>query len=144
MTSEGLKTAIRGAYIHLMKHTALITALTLCLSPPALAQDKDESGGQDNGLSLMEDGARMFLEGIQREMGPALQDFRGMAEDMGPAMRDFLQEMGPAFADVMDRIGDISAYHPPEILPNGDIILRRKTPGEPTPAPPAPGEEIEI
>jgi len=27
-------------------------------------------------------------------------------------------------------IGDIDAYHPPEMLPNGDIILRRKTPLE--------------
>jgi hypothetical protein len=27
-------------------------------------------------------------------------------------------------------IGDLRNYHPPEKLPNGDIIIRRKTPAE--------------
>jgi hypothetical protein len=34
--------------------------------------------------------------------------------------------MGPVFKSLMDEVQDWSAYHPPEMLPNGDIILRRK------------------
>jgi hypothetical protein len=49
---------------------------------------------------------------------------------MEPALRDFAERMGPALADILDKMGDLSAYHPPEMLPNGDIILRRKTPQE--------------
>ena len=39
----------------------------------------------------------------------------------------------------MAKIDDIRNYHPPEVLPNGDIIIRRKTPAE-LAAPPAEGE----
>ncbi len=78
----------------------------------------------------MERGAQLFLEGIMQEMEPALDDLQGFAEDMEPALRGFMQEMGPAFAELLGKIEDLSAYHPPEMLPNGDIILRKKTPQE--------------
>ena len=35
----------------------------------------------------------------------------------------------------MAKVGDLSAYHAPEVLPNGDIIIRRKTPQETEPLP---------
>ncbi len=76
----------------------------------------------------MERGAQLFFEGIKREMEPALDDLMALAEDMEPAMREFVSEMGPAFVELLGQIEDLSAYHPPEILPNGDIILRKKTP----------------
>ena len=79
----------------------------------------------------MERGAQMFWEGLKQEMAPALDDMRALAEDFGPSFRSFLEEMGPALGDVMDEIKDWSAYHPPEILENGDIIIRRKTEEDP-------------
>jgi len=111
-----------------MRRTALILALPAALllgASPAPAQEKEEDG-----RSLMEDGARLFWDGLRREMGPALESLRDQAEEMEPALRDFAERMGPALADLMDKIDDLSAYHPPEVLPNGDIILRRKTPQE--------------
>ena len=57
------------------------------------------------------------------------------ADEMEPALRDFAERMGPALADLLEKIDDLSAYHPPEMLPNGDIILRRKTPQEMRDAP---------
>ena len=78
----------------------------------------------------MQEGARLFWEGIRREMGPALESLRDQAEEMEPALRDFVEQMGPALRDLMEKAGDLSAYHAPEVLPNGDIILRRKTPQE--------------
>lgn len=98
-------------------------ALLLAMALPLHAQE-------DDGFSLMERGAQLFFEGIQREMEPALNDLLDLAEDMEPALRAFVNEMGPALVELLGQIEDLSAYHPPEILPNGDIILRKKTPEE--------------
>ena len=103
-----------------MRKTA---ALVLCLglALPAHAQEADNR-------SLMERGLGMFMEGLRGEMGDSLDGLQGWLDESAPAMRDFLREMGPAFAELAQEIKDWSAYHPPEILPNGDIIIRRKQP----------------
>ncbi|MEZ5913878.1 MAG: AAA+ family ATPase [Paracoccaceae bacterium] len=85
-----------------------VTPLVLCLIlTPALAQDKE--GDLDEGMDLLGKGAELLLRGLMNEMEPALKD-------------------------LSDQIGELNAYHPPEILPNGDIIIRRKVPltGEPS------------
>ncbi len=117
---------------------ATATALALGLSTPAFAQDDEAK----DGLSLMEEGARMLFEGLAQEMAPAMQDLRDLARDLEPGMRAFVAEMGPALADILGQIEDISNYHPPEMLPNGDIIIRKKTPAEMVI--PNEDEEIEI
>jgi len=118
--------------LHVMTLTALLAA-----TAPVAAQEEE----QDQGRSLMEQGAELFLEGLKREMAPALEDLPGLADRFGPSMRSFLQEMGPALGEMADQIKDWSAYHPPEILPNGDIIIRKKQPEpEAEETPPAPGE----
>jgi hypothetical protein len=81
-----------------------------------------------DGRSLMERGAELFLEGLQREMAPTLQDLSEFADLLGPSLRSFWVQMGPAISELADKVEDWSAYHPPEILPNGDIIIRRKQP----------------
>jgi hypothetical protein len=65
--------------------------------------------------SLMERGAQQFLEGLLKEMEPALD-----------GLLSFIDQMGPAMQDVLDEVKDWSVYEAPEILPNGDIIIRRK------------------
>lgn len=79
------------------------------------------------GLELLERGMRQFFEGLGDEMEPALRE---LAENMEPALRELL-----------GLIEDFDAYHMPEMLPNGDIIIRRKTPLVPEEAPQG---EIEI
>ena len=69
------------------------------LAVPATA----EEDGLREGLSLLQEGTRMLLRGLMAELEPGLRDLQ-------------------------DRIGDLSAYHPPEILPNGDILIRRREP----------------
>ncbi len=103
-----------------MKQFATLLVM-LTLASPVAAQDDDNRG-------LMERGLGMFMEGLRGEMGESLEGLQGWVDQAAPAMRDFLREMGPAFAELADEIKDWSAYHPPEILPNGDIIIRRKTP----------------
>lgn len=111
------------AYIHAMKRLAApILALSLMASPLA-AQDAE-------GPSLMEQGAKLFLEGLMKEMEPALTELEKMTREMEPMLQDFAAQMGPALTDLLDNVEDWSVYHPPEMLENGDIILRRKTPAE--------------
>ena len=89
---------------------------------------------EEDGASRMERGAREFLEGLLLEMEPALRQ-----------MQDFMAEMGPAMVELLEEIKDWSVYEPPEMLENGDIIIRRK-PEEPeeTLPPPEPLPQIEL
>jgi hypothetical protein len=62
---------------------------------------------------------------------------------MPPAVQDRLQELfdrfldriEPGFDALGDMLGDLSGWHAPEILPNGDILIRRRA------QPPAPPYE---
>lgn len=110
-----------------MKRIALILALA---ASPATAQSTDE------GLNLIEEGAKLFLRGLMEEMEPAIDDFRGLIDEMGPAMQDFATQMGPLLSEMLERVDDLRNYQQPDFLPNGDIIIRRK-PGAPPFEPPA-------
>ncbi|AXI47465.1 hypothetical protein C1J03_16495 [Sulfitobacter sp. SK012] len=118
-----------------MKH--VVATLALLISVPAHAQDAPST--------LMERGAQMFLEGLLNEMAPALDDLSEFAEEMGPFLRDFATKMGPKLHELMGEVEDWSAYSAPEMLPNGDIIIRRKPdhPLDPvTPTVPAPQVDL--
>jgi len=119
-----------STHICAMKRIALITALMI--APPAY--------GDEGGPDLMGRGVELLLEGLRQEMGPALEELRGLADSIGPALQDFVAEMGPALRQLLDEVEDWSAYHPPEMLENGDIIIRRKPD---TPSPPL-QDDIEI
>jgi hypothetical protein len=106
----------------------------------ALATQSTASEGPSDGRSLMERGAELFLEGLQREMAPTLRDLSEFADQLAPSLRSFWVQMGPAISELADKVEDWSAYHPPEILPNGDIIIRKK---QPKPEPPATEAEPE-
>ena len=75
---------------------------------------------------MLSEGARTLLRGL---VGRAEPEMRDLAE----ALRNWnLEELGPE---------DLGRYHLPEVLPNGDIIIRRKTPrGEDQPM----DDEVEI
>lgn len=85
-----------------MKRFALPLILTVALALPASAQDKSAPNPElGEGIDLLGRGAELILEGL-------------------------LAELGPAWAEMVRLLDNINAYHPPEILPNGDIIIRRK------------------
>lgn len=107
-----------------MLRLMLISAVCTALALPAQAQN-------DSGKSLMERGAELFLEGLRQEMEPTLEDLRGLADQFGPALQSFMREMGPALADLAAQVQDWSAYESPEMLPNGDIIIRKKPKDQP-------------
>jgi hypothetical protein len=91
----------------------IATALWMAAVPAA-----SQEGDVEEGMDLLSEGTRLLLRGLLAEMEPALRDLRGALDNL-------------------------NAYHPPEMLPNGDIIIRRKTPEEIEDAAPD-GEEIEI
>tara|TARA_R110002110_G_scaffold33449_9_gene114565 strand:- start:294 stop:662 length:369 start_codon:yes stop_codon:yes gene_type:complete len=101
---------------------------------------------EERGLSLMERGARLFMQGILKEMEPAIDEFEGFADQMGPALKNFAIEMGPKLTELLDQVDDWSAYTAPEMLPNGDIIMRRKPdhPLMPPDTPTEPAPQIEL
>jgi hypothetical protein len=94
-----------------MKYIMIALALTLT---PAVAQDvvPDET---DRGLSMLEEGAGLLLRGLMSDMEPAMQDMAQALEQAEPMLRDLMAQMD-----------DLTQYHAPEMLPNGDIIIRRK------------------
>lgn len=90
-------------------------ALILCLGlmaplAPATAQETEDSGP-----SLMERGLSLFFDGFQQEMAPHL-------DDMATAM----SEIGPALDKLLALVDDMTNYEMPEMLENGDILIRRK------------------
>ncbi len=105
-----------------MKHWFAIFALA---ASPVYAEDVEPAQPNENqteideGITLLEEGAKLFLRGLMNEVEPAL--------------RDMQQEMEPVLRSLLEKLDDLDAYHLPEVLPNGDIILRRKVPLEPKP-----------
>ena len=93
-----------------MRHLA---ALVICaaLAAPATA-DVSQRGPAERGDPQLEEGFGLLEEGARTIL-------RGLLDQFEPALRDFA-----------DQIDDLGAYHAPEVLPNGDILLRRKQPAE--------------
>ncbi len=118
-----------------MKQMIAIATLTLAATS-AQPQEADPP-------SLMEQGARLFMEGLMQEMEPALNDLKGMADDFQPALKDFAERMGPALSDLMAKVDNIANYEAPEVLDNGDILIRRK-PDAPPYLAPEPSESIDL
>jgi hypothetical protein len=125
--------------MRIMKPLATACLIVGLSAAPVIAQESEEEG-----FSLMEEGARLILKGLMDEMEPALNELDQMTGEIEPFLKEFASEMGPALRDLMSKVEDWSAYHPPEILPNGDIILRRKVEQESEGKPEGKGAEIEL
>jgi len=64
---------------------------------------------------------------------------RPLSEELDDAFRDLIEQMKPALdelvktLEVLEGIDNIKHYRRPEILPNGDIIIRRREDAPPLP-----------
>ncbi len=94
-----------------------LSALALLLALPAAAETPDDGVGE--GLSLLQQGARIIMRSMLEDIEPQLDQMR---RDLEGAMA----ELEPRLDALADMIGNLDAYEAPEKLPNGDIILRRK------------------
>lgn len=78
------------------------------LAAPATAQDVEP---EPEGPGLFERGADLMMRGLLEQLGPLVNDLESAMVVLG---------------GVVERLG---GYEAPEILPNGDILIRRR-PGE--------------
>lgn len=104
----------------IVKPITLAALLAATLSAPvalADAQATPENPELSEGAELLNRGFRLLLEGFAKEVEP-------MAD-----------KWAEGWADLAERVGDMNVYHPPETLPNGDIIIRRRTPLPPKETP---------
>lgn len=99
---------------------ALLVILTVS---PAMSEEPD--GDVREGMSMIEQGMRMFFRGLTDEIEPHLDS---MTDELEPLMRGLAAEFEPIFQQLAEMMDELDAYHAPERMPNGDIILRRKVP----------------
>lgn len=123
-----------------MKPSAAVLVLSLALAGPLWAEDpapKPEPKPEDDGFSLVEEGAKLMLRGLMSEMEPTLKDMDKALNDLAPMM----QELAPRMRELITLLGDMQNYQAPEVLPNGDILIRRKVPLVPRIGPQLPGKD---
>jgi hypothetical protein len=124
----------------------LFALAVVAATAPALAQDAPSPpAGEQEGFSLIQEGLDLIMRGFITEVEPALTEMGKALEELRPA----IEELGPKFKELIALVGDFSNYSAPEVLPNGDIIIRRTTPlpeaapGQPVPVP-VPEGQIEL
>lgn len=91
----------------MIRATLIPAALLLALATtaPAPASAHDEEGG-----SILPDD----------------EDLKQLGELAQRWMKDFAAEIAPMAERLQTLIDDLDAYEAPEMLPNGDIIIRRR------------------
>lgn len=100
--------------------TILVVSLLL-LATPAPAQEAEPPTVFDQLENLLQN----FLQHLAPQM-----------EQLGEG----LQAMEPELRSFLDRMQGMVQYHPPEILPNGDILIRRRAPEDHLPESPSPDD----
>ena len=101
--------------------------MLLAVSAPVVAQSGAQSYAQSDVQSdapppASEPGEPSFMGFLDRML-------RGFMTEVEPQMRDLergLEALEPELQGFLDRMRDMTRYHPPEVLPNGDILIRRR------------------
>ena len=104
---------------------SLVFATVPLVPAPAFAQEAQA----EQEFSLWDWGMSWFGGTLPQDLAPALGDLQALADKFGPAV-------APALEKLTSLADDMTNYELPEMLENGDILIRRK-PEAPTVAPPA-------
>jgi hypothetical protein len=54
--------------------------------------------------------------------------FDDLTRDLAPLLDDLATRLDPWMRQLTDMLGDLSGWEAPEVLPNGDILIRRRPP----------------
>ena len=84
------------------------------------------SKANEPSLGLIEQSAQFFLRGLLQQLPDELKDLEALTGSLEVSLRSFTQEMAPYLRDLLQQVEDWSEYQAPEVLSNGDIILRKK------------------
>ncbi len=101
---------------------ALALALLMTVAAPARAQ-----GVADPDCFPFAPGCErlpQLMDDLNRQIAPLLQDLAG--------------RLNPFVADLQELLGDLSGWDAPEVLPNGDILIRSRRAPEIMPGPEEP------
>lgn len=101
-----------------MRHLLSTAALCVALNAPLSAEEQNPE--LEEGLGLLDQGVRLMMRGLLEEFDPLVEDAERMGEALLPMLESFQSELSGL-------MGSIDLYHAPEMLPNGDIIIRRKS-----------------
>ncbi|WP_380053354.1 hypothetical protein ACFE33_11265 [Falsihalocynthiibacter sp. SS001] len=96
-----------------MKQHIFALAGAIFFAFPVASQEPPERSGTD----LLQEGMELLFQELFSEIGPALDDLNGIGE-----------ELRPKILDLLGMVDDFRNYDTPEMLPNGDIIIRRNKP----------------
>ena len=66
-----------------------------------------------------------FMEKFAEDM------MRQFMEEVAPELEGLMADIGPRLNELADALGGLSNYELPEVLPNGDILIRRKADAPP-------------
>jgi hypothetical protein len=122
----------------MMTARAALLSIALLAPLPLVAQETapaDPPTTEEEGPSLMERGLSLFFEGFTQEMEPALDEMAKALDQLGPTI-------APALEKLMAMVDDMTNYEMPEMLENGDIIIRRKPDAPPVEPKPDAGVDL--
>ena len=106
-----------------MKHLyAALVILSIGMSP---------TQADEPSLGLIKQNEQFFLKSLLKQLPDALNDLEALTRPLELSLRSFTQEIAPYWGDLLQKVEDWSIYRAPKVLPNGDIILRKKPPTQP-------------
>lgn len=109
---------------------SFLLAVSLALSVQAQDSPSPPPSEEAPALPLFDFFERM-LRGFITEIEPQMREFERGFEALEPELQGFLE-----------RLRGMAQYHPPEVLPNGDILIRRREAEEAPPEADEDGSEM--
>ena len=114
----------------------LAVFLAFATVPLAPARAFAQQAQAEAEFSLWDWGMSWFGETLPQDLAPALGDLQALADQFGPAL-------APALEKLTALVDDLTNYELPEMLENGDILIRRK-PEAPAVVPPADAPAVDL
>jgi hypothetical protein len=115
---------------------ALLLAPAAAQEAPAPAEQSEPRGRMVEGIDMLGEGMRLLLEGLQDETAPLMQELLDQAVPALGAAREGLGRLVAGLEAIGVGLADLAGYDAPVLLPNGDILIRRRPPAVPA-VPPA-------
>lgn len=125
MRRTPLERGVASSYIALMRRYILPVLLATSLALPLQAQDRPVPHGDDAPATPLFDFFERMLRGFMTEVEPQMRELERGFDALEPELQGFLE-----------RLRGMTQYHSPEVLPNGDILIRRREAESDTPPDP--------
>lgn len=112
------------AYTRAMKIIVMSLALCALLVLPVQAEEDVMPPSVEESTPRLFDLFERMLRGFMTEVEPQMRELERGFSEMEPELQRLLRQLR-----------DMTQFHPPEILPNGDILIRRRQAEDVVPEP---------